>query len=261
MEIKKLPWIQIGLYFFIAIILSGCFRFSIFDWYTNLSLPYGLTIIVKSILEGIGPIAGALVIFKLFKKKSSITLLGTQGSKSLIMLSLPILLFAFFGSHNDLNINPHVYGFIVGLSLVLYGIFEEFGWRGYLQNELKELKPLYKSLISGVLWYSWHLTFISPDTTLLNELKFFAIILFATWGIGAIAEKTKSVAASACFHILGNILFISTLVGSSIDQQTRYIIFGICLISWIYMVNIWENETVSSANVNPEEEAIDSREI
>jgi uncharacterized protein len=257
MEVKKLPWVQIALYFFVAITLSGSFRFSLFDWYTGLSLPYGLTILVRSMLEGIGPIAGALIIFKLFKKKSNITLLGTQPSKSLIMLSLPILLFTFFGSHNDLNINAHVYGFIVGLSIVLYGIFEEFGWRGYLQNELKELKPLYRTLISGILWYSWHLTFISSDTTLINELKFFGIILFATWGIGAVAEKTKSVAASACFHILGNILFISTLVNSSIGEQTRYIIFGICLISWIYVVNIWDKKSVPSA----EEEAIDSPKI
>jgi membrane protease YdiL (CAAX protease family) len=57
------------------------------------------------------------------------------------MIALPILLFTIFGANNNLDLNRHYYGFIIGLSLALYGICEEYGWRGYLQNELIHLIP------------------------------------------------------------------------------------------------------------------------
>lgn len=256
MTIQKQTWFRIIIYYLIAITLSGIFRLGLFEWYNNMHLPFGLTNFLKALLEGSGPITGAFVIWMIAKQKSSITLFGTQTKKSLIMFSIPLLLFTFFGINNEQDVNPHIYGFIIGLGVVMYGIFEEFGWRGYLQNELKDLKPLYKTLINAVLWYAWHLTFIIRGTTLLNELQFFAIILFATWGIGAIAEKTKSIIASACFHILGNILFISSLVSSAFDNQTRYIIFGISLVSWIYIVNTWEKKSAADKeNIIPEDEA------
>ncbi|MBU1356595.1 MAG: CPBP family intramembrane metalloprotease [Candidatus Edwardsbacteria bacterium] len=243
MTIKKQAWIQIAVYFVIATALSGVFRFGLFGWYNNMSLPFGLTFLVKTLLEGIGPIAGALVILTIVNKKSSITLLGTQPKKSLIMAIVPVLLFTFFGANNDLNLNRHYYGFIIGIATVIYGIFEEYGWRGFLHNELIELKRLHKSLIIGVIWYVWHLSFISQSTTLLNELIFFGIIVFGSWGIGVIAEKTKSIIACACFHILGNILFLSPQIATTMNNQARYIIFGICLIAWIYIVNIWHKKS------------------
>jgi uncharacterized protein len=254
MTIKQ-PWFRIIIYYIIAVTLSGMFRLGIFEWYNNMQLPFGLTNFLKALLEGCGPITGAFVIWMITKQKSSITLFGTQTKKSLIMFSIPLLLFTFFGINNGQDVNPHIYGFIIGLGVVMYGIFEEYGWRGYLQNELKELKVLHRTLIIAVLWYAWHFTFIIRGTTLLNELMFFAIILFATWGIGAIVEKTKSIIAGACFHILGNILFTSSLVSNGFNNQTRYIIFGICLVSWIYIVNTWKKKsTVNNENIIPEDD-------
>lgn len=241
-------WIRIIVYFIIATALSNVFRLGLFDWYNTLSLPFGLTIIIKTLLEGIGPITGAVIIFSISKKAKLFSLLGSQKEKSLIMAFIPILLFTFFGADNDFNLNRHYYGFVLGFSLVMYGVFEEFGWRGYLQNELVEFKPLLKALIIGSIWYLWHLSFISTRTDLLNELKFFLILVFASWGIGAIAEKTKSIVASACFHIIGNIITFSSLLSTSVDSKTRYIIFGICLTSWILIVNTWDKWSAQTAN-------------
>jgi uncharacterized protein len=239
MENKNLKWLRIIIYFFIAITVSNIFRFQLFGWLKELSLPYGLTGI-KYLLEGLGPLIGAIIIFKLFKKKSSITLLGTSGRRSFIMISIPIILFTAFGIKNSLNLNPHYYGFIVGVIISLYCIFEEMGWRGYLQDELKEFKPALKYLIIGILWYSWHLTFISHETTLLFELKMLVIIIFSAWGIGQIAEKTRSVLASSCFHFIGSILDFSPLLSAAFDNTTRYLIFAIALIVWIIIVNTWK---------------------
>jgi membrane protease YdiL (CAAX protease family) len=161
------------------------------------------------------------------------------------MVIIPILLFTIFGGNNDQNLNRHYYGFIVGTSLTLYAVFEECGWRGFLQNEFANLKPFLRAILIGSFWYLWHLSFISNDTTVLDELKFFGILVFASWGIGAIADKTKSIFASACFHLIGSILTFSPLISNSFDNQTRYIIFGICLFSWIIIVNTWEKSIIT----------------
>ena len=243
MKIETKAWVRIAIYYSIAIVLSVLFRLELFDWQDKWTLPLGFTIILKSILEASGPFIGALLVLKIAKKKSQITLYGTQVIKSSLMIALPIFLFTVFGANNNLNLNRHYYGFIIGLSITLYGVMEEYGWRGFLQNELIELKPFQKSIIIGVLWYVWHLTFLSKETDVVNELKFLSILIFASWGIGAIAEKTKSIIASACFHILGNIISLSPLISDAYDKQTRYIIFGICLVSWFIMVNVWDKKS------------------
>lgn len=248
MTIKKQTWFHIIIYFIIATALSAVFRLGLFEWYNKMTLPYGLTIVIKSLLEGIGPIAAATIVLTTIKKKSNITFLGSNKTKSLIMVFIPILLFTVFGANNDQNLNKYLYGFIVGTSLTLYAIFEEYGWRGFIQNELGNIKPLLRSIIIGLFWYLWHLSFISKDTTLPDELKFLSIIIFASWGIGAIAEKTKSIFASACFHLIGNILTFSPLISNSFDNNTRYIIFGICLTTWIYLVNTWDKKNAHTAN-------------
>ena len=242
MKIETKAWIRIAIYYSIAITLSFLFRLELFDWNSKWTLPFGLTTIIKSLLEASGPFLGALLVLKIAKIKSQITLFGTQVIKSNLMIALPILLFTIFGANNNLNLNRHYYGFIIGLSIALYGVMEEYGWRGFLQNELIKLKPFQKSLIIGVLWYAWHLTFLSKEANVVNELKFLSILIFASWGIGAIAEKTKSIIASACFHILGNIISFSPLISNAIDSQTQYMIFGICLVSWFIMVNTWDKK-------------------
>jgi membrane protease YdiL (CAAX protease family) len=200
---------------------------------------------MKSILEGIGPIAAATIVLISIKKKSDITFLGSKKTKSFIMVIIPILLFTIFGGNNDQNLNRHYYGFIVGTFLTLYAVFEEYGWRGFLQNEFSNLKPFLRAIIIGSFWYLWHLSFISNETSVFDELKFFGILVFASWGIGAIAAKTKSVFACACFHLIGSILTFSPLISNSFDNQTRYIIFGICLFSWIIIVNTWEKSIIT----------------
>ena len=136
-----------------------------------------------------------------------------------------------------------------GIVIVSYGILEEFGWRGYLQDELRKIKPLYKYLIIGILWYSWHLAFISHDTTMLSQLKFLGVLIFASWGIGQIAEKTHSVLASACFHIIGNIFSFFPLLPTSFGISIGYIILGIALSIWIFVVIIWRKSDLHRLHI------------
>lgn len=216
---------RIIVFFVISLASSVLFRYDVFGVYKEWSLPSFLNIF-KSLLEGIGPFVGALLVVKVFKIKSEITFKGVLGAKSWLMLGVPVFILSLLGVSYD-EYNSHLYGFLLGLWIMVYGILEETGWRGYLQNELKDLKPLVKYSVVGIFWYIWHLTFLG-NTTLINEVFVAAILILSSWGIGYVTDKTKSIFAAACFHIIGNILGLSSLFAEEVAMNSRLIVVTTC---------------------------------
>ncbi len=139
--------------------------------------------------------------------------------------------------------NEHFYGFLAVFGTMLYCIMEEYGWRGYLQEELKNIKPLSRYVLIGFIWYFWHLPFLS-GATLLQNLFFLAMMIFGSWGIGQVAESTKSVLASACFHLIVQIMMFNTLIRDGINGSQKFIILGISLVIWIILIKKWEKENL-----------------
>ena len=223
-------WIRIIIYFAIALSSSVLFRLNYIGGYATLKLP-GVLSVYKSLLEGIGPFLGALIVMGLFRLKSSIGFLGNTGMRSLLMLGVPVVLFFMIGVDNNQHINTHFYGLNVGIWIALYGILEETGWRGYLQDELKNYKPFIKYTIVGAVWYAWHLTFLG-HTNALNEVAILVILILASYGIGLIADRTQSIIAAACFHILGNILGLSAEIQHAVPAKTRIWIVAACVVCW-----------------------------
>jgi membrane protease YdiL (CAAX protease family) len=191
-------------------------------------------------LEGIGVLLGAVIAIKLMKKskRSSMSLFGTSKTKSLLLFILPILVFAIIGINNELEMNSNIYGFIAGLGIFIYCIFEEYGWRGYLQDELSELKPWKRFLLIGFLWYLWHLPFLS-NTDIVDNLIFLGMLIFGSWGIGQIAIATKSIIACAAFHFVVNIFTVNQLIRNGFDGNLKWIAIGIILTVSILIVSKW----------------------
>ncbi|MDP8220300.1 MAG: hypothetical protein P9X26_03070, partial [Candidatus Stygibacter frigidus] len=162
-----ISWKRILIFFIIATAISNVFRFDIFEIKSGLEqLPTLIFILVTVFLEGSGVLIGALIAISFLKKsrKTEITLFGTSKSKSLIMAIIPIIILAIIGVKNEFQLNSHLYGFIAIIGTLLYCIMEEYGWRGYLQEELKTLKPWQKNLMIGFVWYLWHLSFLTEAT-------------------------------------------------------------------------------------------------
>ncbi|MFT4850005.1 MAG: membrane protease YdiL (CAAX protease family), partial [Sediminicola sp.] len=160
---EHINWKRIGLFLLIAITISNIFRFDIFDLKPELEqLPTWIFILTSVLLEGSGVIIGALIVLPLLKRdrEIEISLFGTSKSKSLLMAIIPILILGVIGVENEFEMDSHLYGFIAITGTLIYCIMEEYGWRGYLQEELKIVKPWLKYLIIGFIWYLWHLTFL-----------------------------------------------------------------------------------------------------
>jgi membrane protease YdiL (CAAX protease family) len=251
MENNNISWKRIVIFFIIATLISNIFRFDIFEFKSELEkLPTWFFIFTTVLLEGSGVIIGALIIIPFLKKerKTEISLFGTSKSKSLIMATIPIIILTIIGVKNDFGMDYHIYGLIAVIGTFLYCIMEEYGWRGYLQEELKILKPWKKYLIIGFIWYLWHLTFLTK-ASVGDNLFFLGMMILGSWGIGQVAESTKSIIASACFHMVIQIMMFNTLIKDGIDGTEKIVILGVSIAIWFLIIKKWEKENTIANTV------------
>jgi membrane protease YdiL (CAAX protease family) len=181
---------------------------------------------LKLIARGMGPTLGVIVACIVFKIKfSPMTLKGNY--KSLLFPSLaywivPILLLALFSLITK-GTFPIFYVFMV----FIYGLLEEIGWRGFLQQQLQGLPKIWNILIVTILWFVWHLNFEISS----GNMIFLGILIFGSWGIGVVADKTKSLLFVAAFHSLNNV-----------RTENNLILIVLLFVSWIAIIVYMEKK-------------------
>lgn len=235
---------RIIIFLIIAISFSNIFRFDVFGTKEILqNSPTWIYLISVSLLEGSGVFIGAIIAIHLLRKerKTKISFFGTSNRKGILMSIIPIVLLTIIGVKNDYEINANLYGLIAVIGSLVYCIMEEFGWRGYLQEELKDLNPLKRYLIIGFVWYFWHLTFLT-EATLTENIFFLGMLLLGSWGIGQVVESTKSILASACFHLIIQIMMFNSLIKDGLDGTQKLIILGVSIFIWIIILGRWKKE-------------------
>ena len=234
---KNISYKRIVLFYSIAIIISNIFRFDIFKstefLQNNLPTWGSLTLIV--LLEGIGIFMGALIALKYLNKcrKTSISFFGISKSKSILIAIIPMLFLVIIGVDNDYQMNSHIYGFFSFIITLLYCIMEEYGWRGYLQEELEAVKDWKKYLIIGFLWYIWHLSFLRNGVSFKDNVFFLSMMILGSVGIGKIADSTKSILISACFHLIIQIMMFNAIIKNGLTGTEKLIVLGGSLVAWM----------------------------
>ncbi len=79
-------------------------------------------------------------------------MLGTSPIRSIVAALIPVTIFTLIGVDNSLGANRHFFGFLTVLTVLLYCVSEESGWRGYLQDALHPLPTAAWTGIIGGLW-------------------------------------------------------------------------------------------------------------
>lgn len=179
---------------------------------------------LQVILQGISPAIGAMVVFYLFSIKTNITLKGNYNK-----ITVPVLLYWAFPFVLISAAEYYIKGTITPvtvISILLYGLLEEIGWRGFLQRELKSLPEFLNILIVATLWFIWHLNFDITSSNLLS----FVILILGSWGIGKVADSTHSLLAASAFHSLNN--FFPAM------NMTKMILLMTLLSIWIILLVI-----------------------
>jgi hypothetical protein len=242
-KMSKQAFFRLIIFYLIAITVSNIFRFDIFHINNFLgSLPTWM-MIFYSPLQASGVLLGALIAIKLLKKKSNteISLWGTSKKWSLIMSIFPVALLLILGINNDSAIESHYYGLVAAFSTLIYCVFEEFGWRGYLEEELKNIPDFLRVLVIALLWYLWHLRFLTT-TDMVPNIILLVALFFGSWGIGKIVKLTKSIVAAACIHMTINILLFNGAIKDGLGQIDKIIVLAVLIPIWILIVKRWKNK-------------------
>jgi uncharacterized protein len=228
----------------IAFCVSNIFRFNLFHFNEILEKKYNWSyLIIESVLEGSGIfLAGIFGLYQISKKRSiDVSFFGSSKLKSILMALIPTILLIVIGVKNKYEINAHLFGLIAAFGTFLYCIMEEYGWRGYLNEEFKFLKPVLRFVLVGFIWYTWHLSFLTK-VSLIDNLTFMATLIAGSWGIGKIVELTNSILVCACFHLIVNIFMYNSFFNNAFEGYSKLIIFGVSVILWILIIIWWEKD-------------------
>ena len=187
--------------------------------------------VTAALATGLGPAIGALVAMFIFKRKTEYTLLGKSAWKSIATIAVPCIVFGILG------------GWDLGMTCLFafaYGLLEEYGWRGFLQYELRNLPVWQYVLIITVMWFLWHL-----DLDLRSVLPFFLLLLLASWGIGKVVSETHSLLLCAAFHGIAN------FSKRDLFSDTTFTVAFICVI--VFWIVMWYFVGISQKQQNREE--------
>lgn len=97
-------------------------------------------------------------------------------------------------------------GFPLCVSIILSGIKEEPGWRGYLLPSLiKRYSTIYSSIIVGLIWAFWHFPLYLFGTRPLGQFPQFVFTVVALSFIYSwLYIQSESIPIVAIFHIMHN---------------------------------------------------------
>jgi len=199
-------------------------------YYTNVVNPSFLVELnpyLQALLQGIGPLVGGLILVKFFKRPNFLKIFSLGFAKTVAIVLIPIILFTLVGFTEGLS--SIAIAKIVG-TFMLYAAFEEYGWRGYLQSELSGMRNIYKYLLITVLWFVWHLNLELS----VGNLIFFLALFVGSYGIGFVADRSKSLVMAALFHSFFNISQASEL--AEIPLSYKLAIIAISAVSAIFIM-------------------------
>jgi membrane protease YdiL (CAAX protease family) len=208
-----------------------------------------------------GPGIAALVSFALFRGKHcrTITFWGNSKIRSACFYLLPMLLLAFirppaarvlFGIVRNPQdfvgaASPFMFGLFT-LLMFMFGLGEELGWRGFLQDALRPFRFFPRFVCLGVLWEFWHFTnriaHGSARVVAITLAISYPAVIIASFIIGIAVERSRSLCVAVTIHQWGDFLF-------NLSGTKTYVVFGISVFIWIYLLWRWPQTAQRS---NPE---------
>jgi uncharacterized protein len=205
-------------------------------------LPSGLPAGWNYMPAALGPFLGYLAANR-FLKYNVVKMYSGPLLANLIIWLLPVGAFSVTGLSNDHGINPHFYAFIYGIINAIYALFEESGWRGFLNNALHKMKDWQRYLVTGLIWWLWHMRF----QNVFDWVVFPLIILASAFALGKLADTYRSFMVSAGFHLL---IILGTNTGG--DGNAKILAAVICIVGWIVMFRILKARKIEDDVVSME---------
>ena len=225
-----------------------------FIWFSQRHLLNNSTENIRSIAVlflGLIPTFGLIIGSLLFRKKiekKEVSIAGNNLRYSIVILSIPIICLTIIGVDNIFGIQMNLFGAFIGIFTMIYAFFEEYGWRGYLQEELlSKFNKWIVYVIVGIIWYAWHWYFLREGND--AKLIMIPILIASSAGIGEIAKLTKSILICTAVHGIVNILIIYSMISNQLTPVQKIIVLAICLAFWIPLIRKLAKQNTAVNNV------------
>lgn len=169
---------------------------------------------IKLLLCSFGPLVSGLICYRLLKTRNAIgvSLLGTRPVFSVAVCIVPLITVCLTQTKHDLTVI-----LAYALTQFVYCFGEEYGWRHYLQNATSFMNDWLQSFLIGLLWFSWHYSFLEDMSSQLLGTDLPALIFppimivllsLVSFLFGTMVKRSRSV----LFPTAGHLLFKTGLV-------------------------------------------------
>jgi membrane protease YdiL (CAAX protease family) len=225
----KQVWKFVALYYAIA-----C-GFTWIVWVPLVLGPSGLKLIKTAVslpvfacIGTLGPFLGCFISHRVQTGNWRAVRLFPQSSMRFVWLLLGpfLVLFCFFFIFPALisTGGPQVWhwhaGVLAGIWVPMFNynllggpLFEEFGWRGFLQSRLQEILPPWIAAICvGVMWAAWHLPLFLVAWSSASPFTFLLILL----GLAAVM--------ALAFNGSGKAVVVAILMHSAFNASPRFLV-------------------------------------
>lgn len=178
--------------------------------------------------HGFALIITTLIGYKLFKTPKRTGIFGPDKIKTFLFVLVLLLAYSIAGISNNYGINPHVWALIFVTMTLVYDIFEESFWRGFLNDLLQPTCAAIKYTITGILWAAWHVLIFDDFNQWGGFPVFLLLSVIISFIIGYAVTKTNSVLVAAAIHAL-------------LISKNLYVTV-ICLVIWTILILTWQKK-------------------
>lgn len=222
---KRVKWKAIGVFYLFACLLTYVLIHvpniikeiwsRLLDFTPNFSWNHGIALFIVS-----------LAAYGFTKVHRQTTFLGNKPYYSLLFAVVFVVAYSIIGFTNDYGINPHLWALIFCLSTLVYDIFEETAWRGFLNDSLRPIPIWLKGIITGILWSFWHLLIFKNFDQFGGFHIFLTLSVLVSILMSYATERTNSILVASSIHALLILRDVNVTI--------------ICAIIWIILLAIWK---------------------
>lgn len=222
---KRVKWKAVGVFYLLACGLTYVLIqvpniikeiwSRLFDFTPNFSWNHGIALFIVSIAA-----------YGFFKIKRNTTFLGNKPYYSLLFAVVFLVAYSVIGFSNNYGINRYLWAFIFCISTLIYDIFEETAWRGFLNDSLRPIPIWLKGIITGILWSLWHVLIFQNFNQFGGFHIFLALSVFVSILMSYATERTNSILVASSIHALLILRDVNVTI--------------ICAMIWIVLLTVWK---------------------
>lgn len=196
---QRVDWLAVAVF-----VLAGGLHYQVYFWAVRLIPELQLPWIIPIVAPSLGFALVAAILQSFFHNLEDRDALLWKNWRDQLLFAGPLAV--LFGlSFFDADGGQRIRSGMIGPALLSLPVFfaEEFGWRGFLQNQLRSLPRWPRFLLIAVLWQLCHADFVPQSASgfLLRIAYALPMTVCITVLAGDLVDRSKSILAAVALQV------------------------------------------------------------